>query len=186
MKTAIVRAAERGIRYALLAVFVEGIRRRDPGAVVNAIVAAMGTYLPDLVERAYGVELRPWQRAYVQSAMITHAVGMLGPYDDVWWWDHLTHAHSSSILGGAVFAISRRRGRDPGPRVVAAVVCLGLLWELVEYAVHAAGDRLGIDPVLVSYGKKDTALDVVFDLVGAALVLAFGDCVLDDPAADAR
>ncbi|MFC6718052.1 hypothetical protein ACFQGT_10480 [Natrialbaceae archaeon GCM10025810] len=184
MNASVVRALERGIRYALLAVFVVGFRRRDPGAVVNAVVAGMGTYLPDLVERAYGVEVRPWQRAYVQAAMITHAVGMLGPYDEVWWWDHLTHAHSSSILGGAVFAISRRRGRDPRPRVVAAVACLGLLWEVVEYGIHVAASRLGVEPILVSYGRRDTVLDLCFDLVGAVLVLAFGDRVLDDMAAD--
>ncbi|AEH39354.1 hypothetical protein [Halopiger xanaduensis] len=178
MKPSIVRQAERGIRCALLVVFALGVRRRDPGAVVNAIVAAIGTYLPDLAERTYGVDIRPWQRVYVQVAMITHAIGMLGPYDDVWWWDHLTHTHSSSILAGVVFASSRRRGRDPRPRVVAVVACLGLLWEIVEYAVHAAGRRLGVEPVLVSYGKKDTVLDLVFDLVGAVLVLAFGDRVL--------
>ncbi|NKE35331.1 hypothetical protein GWG54_05790 [Natronococcus sp. JC468] len=185
MKTSIVRGAERRIRCALVAVFVVGVRRRDPGAVVNAAVAAVGTHLPALAERAYGIEFRPWQRVYVQTAMITHAIGMLGPYDDVWWWDHLTHVHSSSILGGAVFAISRHRGRDPRPRVVAAVVCLGLVWEIVEYGVHAAGKRFGIEPVLVSYGKRDTVLDLGFDLVGAILVLALGDRVLGDLAAEA-
>ncbi|NUB93710.1 hypothetical protein HT576_22275 [Haloterrigena sp. SYSU A121-1] len=172
-------SGERGTRYALLTVFLVGLRRRDPGAVMNAVAAAVGTYLPDFVERAYDVELKPWQRAYVNTALLNHAVGMLGPYDDVWWWDHLTHAHSSSILGGVIYAASRRRGRDPGPRVVAVVVCLGLVWELVEYAVHTAANRLGFEPVLVTYGPKDTALDIVFDLVGALLVLAFGDRVLD-------
>ncbi|WP_126664322.1 hypothetical protein [Haloterrigena salifodinae] len=176
---------KRGIRYALLAVFVVGLRRRDAGAVANAVVATIGTFLPDLAERAYDIKLRPWQRMYVRSAMLTHAIGMLGPYDDIRWWDHLTHMHSSSILGGVVFAISRRQGRDPRPRVVAVVVCLGLLWEIVECAVHTAGNRLGFEPVLVSYGTKDTVLDLVFDLIGALLVLAFGDRVLGDFAADA-
>jgi hypothetical protein len=184
MKAPAERRTERGIQYALFAVFVVGVRRRDPGAVANAIVAAIGTYLPDLAERAFDIELRPWQRVYVRSAMVTHAVGMLGPYDDIWWWDHLTHTHSSSILSGAVFAISRRRGHDPRPRVVAAVVCFGLLWELVEYAVHTAGNCLGFEPVLVSYGKRDTVLDIVFDLIGAGLVLVAGDRVLSDLTVD--
>lgn len=183
MKMSVERRIDRVIRYVLLAVFVVGLRRRDPGAVANAIVAAIGTYIPDLAERVYDIELRLWQRLYVRSGMVTHAVGMLAPYDDIWWWDHLTHTHSSSILGGAVFAISRYRGRDPRPRVVATVVCLGLLWEIVEYAVHAAGNRLGIEPVLVSYGPKDTVLDLVFDLIGALLVLVFGDRLLGEPAA---
>lgn len=40
--------AERGVgreaRFTLLMVFLVGLRRRDPGAVVNAVVAAIGTY----------------------------------------------------------------------------------------------------------------------------------------------
>ncbi|AHG02240.1 hypothetical protein HALLA_20275 (plasmid) [Halostagnicola larsenii XH-48] len=178
MGISIARKIERGIRYALLSVFVAGVRRRNPGAVVNAVVAAIGTHLPDFVEWVFDVELRPWQRVYVDTAMITHAVGMLGPYDEVWWWDHLTHAHSATILGSIVFAISRRRGRDPRPRVVAVVACLGVLWELLEYAIHVVARRVGVEPILVTYGPKDTALDLFFDLVGAALVLAFGDRVL--------
>lgn len=180
MRSSAESRVERGIRYALLLVALLGIRRRNPGAVVNAVIAAVGTYLPDFVERAYGIELRPWQRVYVETALVTHAVGMLGPYDDVEWWDHLTHTHSATILGAAVFAISRRRGRDPGPRVVAVVAALGVLWELLEYAIHAAADRFGLEPILVTYGRTDTVLDLVFDLVGAALVVAFGDRVLGD------
>ncbi|RZV05168.1 hypothetical protein BDK88_4187 [Natrinema hispanicum] len=180
--------AEQGVgretRYTLLTVFLVGLRRRDPGAVVNAVVAALGTYLPTVVTRAYGVKLQPWQRAYVNTAMVTHAVGMLGPYDDVWWWDHLTHAHSSSILAGIVYVVSRRKGRDPGPRVVAAVISFGLVWEAIEYAIHATAKRLDLEPILVTYGRKDTFLDIVFDLVGALLVLAFGDRVLGELAAN--
>ncbi|SFS95738.1 hypothetical protein [Halostagnicola kamekurae] len=178
------RSMERGIRYALVSVLIAGVRRRNPGAVVNAAVAAIGTYLPDVVERVFDVELRPWQRLYVDTAMITHAVGMLGPYDEVWWWDHLTHTHSATILGGAVFAISRRRGSDPRPRVIAAVAALGLLWELLEYAIHVVARRAGVEPILVTYGAKDTALDLIFDLVGAFLVLAFGDRILGDLSAE--
>jgi len=178
------RTAKRGIRYALFTVLLVGIRQRDPGAVANAVVAAIGTCVSDFVERTYDVRLRPWQHVYVDTAMITHAVGMLGPYDDTRWWDHLTHTHSATILGGAVFAISRRRGRDPRPRVIAVVACFGVLWELVEYAIHRTADRIGVEPVLVTYGKTDTALDLLFDLVGAVLVLAFGDRVLGELATE--
>ncbi|WP_246998309.1 hypothetical protein [Halosolutus gelatinilyticus] len=174
------RDAERGIRLGLLAVFVAGCRRRNPGAIANALLAFVATYCPAVVERRYGVEFRPWQRVYVEAAMITHAAGMLGPYDDVWWWDHVTHAHSATLLGGLVFASARRRDRNPRPRVIAVVSCVGILWELVEYAIHAAANRLGFEPLLVSYGKTDTALDLVFNLVGALLVLAFGDRVLEN------
>lgn len=177
-QTTVAREAERGLRYALLAVFVVGVRQRNPGAVVNSVVAVVGTYLPGFVEARYDVEFRPWQRAYTATAMFTHAVGMLGLYDDTWWWDHLTHTHSATLLGGIVHVTARRRERDPRPRVLAIVVCLGVLWELMEYIVHAAANRLGLEPVLISYGEKDTVLDLFFDLFGALLVLAFGDQLL--------
>ncbi|MEF8872889.1 MAG: hypothetical protein V5A41_14785 [Haloarculaceae archaeon] len=175
MVTSVGEETERGLRYGILAVFVIGIRRRDPGAVVNAGVALVATYLPGVVEETSDIEFRPWQRVYLDTAMLLHAVGMLGPYDDRWWWDHLTHTLSSTLLGSVTFAVARRCGRNPRPRVVAVVVCVGLLWELVEYTIHATANHLGFEPILVSYGKTDTLLDLVFNLIGALLVLLFGD-----------
>ena len=177
-RTTVARAAERGIRAGIVAVFVVGLRRRDPAAVFNAVLAFVATFLPGAFERRYDVEFRPWQRVYAESAMLTHAVGMLGPYDDVWWWDHLTHTHSATLLGGLVYASARRRGRAPRPRVLAAIVLFGVAWEAVEYAIHAVAKRLGIEPLLVHYGQTDTALDLVFDLVGALAVLALGERLL--------
>lgn len=169
------REAVRASRYALLWVFLAGFRRRNPGAVVNAVVSLVATYLPVLVEWRYDVEFRPWQRLYLNAGMLTHAVGMLGPYDDVWWWDHLTHTYSSSLLGGLIFVRARRRGRDPRPRVLVGVLGVGVLWELVEYIIHVVSRHVGLEPLLVSYGAEDTLLDLVFDLLGAILVLVFGD-----------
>ena len=172
------KTIHRRIRDAILSVLAIGVRRGNPGAVVNAVVSFAATYVPDAVESRYGVEFRPWQRVYIGTAMLTHAIGMLGPYDDTWWWDHVTHTHSATLVGGFVHAVARRRGRDPRPRVLAAVVGLGLLWELLEYAVHAITDRLGVDPVLIPYSTRDTLVDIVFNLLGALLVLAFGDRLL--------
>lgn len=179
-RTSVRKEIERGIRCAIFAVFAVGFRRRDAGAVVNAVFAFVATYLPSAAEHQYNVTFQPWQRVYLETAMITHAVGMLGPYDDIWWWDHLTHTHSATLLGGLVFAVARRNGRDPRPRVIAVVVGLGTLWELVEYLVHATANRLGFEPVLVSYGKIDTVLDLVFNFFGALLVLVFGDRFLSN------
>lgn len=176
--TTAAREAERGLRYAILAVAVVGVRRRNLGAVVNAFAAVLLSFLPGALERRYDVEFRPWQRLYANAALLTHSVGMLGPYEDTWWWDHVTHTHSATLLGGVVHAVARRRGRDPRPRVVAAVALVGVLWELLEYAIHAVADRLGLEPILVPYGRNDTLFDLAFDLVGALIVLAFGDRLL--------
>lgn len=173
-----VEDVDRPSRLILLAVFLVGIRDRNPGAIVNAVLAFVGTYLPAVAERVADVEFRPWQRAYVDLAMVTHAVGMLGLYDDVPWWDHLTHTLSASLLGGITFAAAERRGHDPRSRVLGVVVGGGLIWEAIEYGIHAAAERLGVEPILVVYSKRDTILDLVFNLVGALLVVLFGDRLL--------
>jgi hypothetical protein len=172
------RRAERSIRLATLGVFTEGLRRRNSGGVVNAILAFAATYFPDVVEHRYDVTFRPWQRVYTAIVMLAHAVGMLGPYDDTWWWDHVTHTLSATLLGGFVHAAADRRGDDPRPRVLAVIVGAGVLWEIMEYAVHAVTDRLGLDPVLIPYSARDTVLDLCFNLLGALFVLAFGDRLL--------
>ncbi len=177
-QTAAVRVLEGCIRCAILAVLGLGVRQRSPGAVVNAVVAFAASYAPDLVERRYGVEFRPWQRFYTGITVLAHAAGMLGPYDDTGWWDHVTHTASAALLGGVAHATADRRDRDPRPRVVAIIVGGGVLWEAIEYVVHAVCDRLGLEPVLIPYSARDTVLDLVFDLVGALLVLLFGDRLL--------
>ncbi|MCU4975824.1 hypothetical protein OB955_24395 [Halobacteria archaeon AArc-m2/3/4] len=168
----------RGLRYGLVVVFAEGVRRRNPGAITNACLAFAASFLPEIIERRYDVTFRPWQRVYTVTAMFTHAAGMLGPYDDVGWWDHLTHVHSATLLGGLVHAAARRRGRDPRSAVLISVSVAGVLWELLEYAIHAIARRLDVEPVLVAYGKRDTVLDLCFNFLGTLLVLAFGDRLL--------
>ena len=177
-RISVARAVERGIKLAILAVFGVGIRQRNPGAVVNAVGALAATYVPDALERWYGFEFRPWQRLYAGTAMLTHAVGMLGPYDEEGWWDHVTHTLSASLLAGIVHAAARRRGRNPRPRILAAIAVGGVLWELLEYAIHAVCKRIGLEPLLVPYSARDTLLDLCFNLIGALLVLAFGDRLL--------
>lgn len=180
MNVALVEKSEPGVRIAIVAVFLQGIRRRNPGAIVNAVLAFMGASLPAILEDRYGIEFRPWQRVYVETAMLAHAVGMLGPYDDIWWWDRLTHTHSATILGGLIHTVSRRRGHDPGPRVIAGVFTSGVLWEILEYVTHLVSRRMGFEPLLVSYGPVDTLLDIVFNLFGAVFVILFGDRYLEN------
>ena len=186
-ETSWTREAARASRYAILGVLLAGVRRGNPGAAVNGLVSFVATYLPAVVEWRYGVEFRPWQRLYLNTGMFAHALGMLGPYDDVWWWDHVTHTWSSTLLGGLIHVVARRGDRDPRPRVLAGVLGGGLLWELVEYAIHGVSRRVGLEPLLIPYGSEDTFFDLLFDLVGALLVLGFADRLLgslvrdDDP-----
>lgn len=158
--------------------------------VVNGAISFAATAVPPALERRYDVSLRPWQRRWISTAMLLHVVGMLGAYERIGWWDHVTHTLSGSIVAGISYVIARtaderdRRLSVP-PRYTAEFVfgCtlgFGLLWELLEYSIHAAKERFGIAPVLIHYGRLDTALDLVFDALGAVLVISFGPCHLEN------
>lgn len=176
--TSATRAVELSIKGTILAVFVEALRQRNKNAIVNAVLMFPATYLPDVAERLYDVKFRPWQRVYTEGTMLAHAVGFLGPYDDVWWWDHVTHTLSATLLGGVFHVVAHFRGRNPTRDVLASIVGGGVLWESLEYTVHWISDRLGVEPVLVYYGPRDTVKDLLFDFLGALLVIVFGDRLL--------
>lgn len=48
---------------------------------------------------------------------------------------------------------------------------LGVFWELIELVGRDVADRLDVEPVLVHYGWGDSALDLVFDVIGALVVV---------------
>lgn len=92
----------------------------------------------------------------------------------------ISHTHSATLLSGIVYAVSRRRGRDPRLDVIGVVACVSVLWELMEYVSHVITTRLGSEPILVTY----STFDLVFDLLGAVLVLVFADQLLENFIAD--
>jgi hypothetical protein len=171
---------ERPFQAALVVVGAVGLRQRSPSTVVNAVAAFVGTLIPGTAGRWYGLVIRPWHRAYVGIAMLAHAVGMLGLYEECRWWDHLTHTLSATIVGGVGHVVARQRGDDPTWWVLATVGGLGVGWELLEYAGHAIAEWLGIEPLLVPYGRDDTLRDLLFDLVGAVIVLLVSDRLIGD------
>lgn len=178
------RTANRLFHIAILTALGEGVRRRDPSVIVNGVVSLVFAAIPGFFENRYGARFRPWQRLWVSAAALVHTSGLLGPYDRIWWWDHLAHALSGAVVAGAADVVLRvgveEAGRatvSPTSRpvvVVGVTLAFGSLWEALEYVVHAIADRLGFEPLLVHYGRLDTVRDVVFDLLGAGLVVLFG------------
>ncbi|MDL5360645.1 hypothetical protein [Halalkalicoccus sp. NIPERK01] len=183
------RHLDRCLRLAVAAAVAIGLHRRDASVVANGVAALAIAHVPGGLEHRYALDLRPWQRLWISATTFTHAVGMLGTYDRVWWWDHVAHVLSASSVGGVAYVVARtnpecdRRfaptGHVPG-FVLGSTLGLGLLWELLEYVVHALGDRLGIAPLLISYGRLDTALDLVFDAIGGGLVVLLGPYALEN------
>jgi hypothetical protein len=161
-----------------------GVWTRNVSVVVNAVLGLAVTFAPAVLERDYRLHLSPGISVFVAVAVFLHTVGMLGLYTDVWWYDHLTHAFSASLVAAAGYATARavdahRDDLQFPPRFLAAFIllltlALGVLWEVAEWVAREAALALAFDPVLVVYGVEDSILDLVFDAVGAVLVATLG------------
>ncbi len=178
LATALVALLQVGI----LAVLAVAVRQGNGAAAVNALGAFVLTVLPTALSwLGPAVVLGPELLLWLAAAGLVHSVGMLGPYDSVWWWDHLTHTLSAALVAALVYAAALVAlpafGLPVDSATVAAVTVgltfgAGVFWELLEILARAVGERYGVEPVLVQYGWRDTAADLVFDVVGAVLVVA--------------
>jgi hypothetical protein len=148
------------------------------------------TELPALLEREYDVPMDPALALWVTTAVFLHALGTLGPYQDIGWWDHVTHALSASLVAASGYAAAR--AVDVHTEDVAlppsfmfvfillVTVAFGVLWEVVEFALAGLSATFGSGHVLTQYGLRDTMLDLVFDVVGGVVVATWGTAHLAD------
>ena len=184
--TALLDAAVVALQVAIVGTLVEALRQRNYSAAVNAVVVLVVAVLPAIVEfaSAGGVTVRPGVSLWVALAGFLHSLGMLGLYEHetTWWWDHLTHTVSAALAAALLYAgLLVGVARSPGitlssPAVAGLTVgftlTAGVFWELVELVARDVGKRFDVEPVLVHYGRRDSVLDLVFDVVGAVLVVA--------------
>lgn len=172
------------MQVAILACLYVGLRRGDLATAINAAFAMLVAVLPFALELAAGyvlsssVELGPELALWIALAGFLHALGMLGLYEDTSWWDHLTHVVSAGLIAALIYAALEVAAGPPTSRtgIAAATVGLtflaGVFWEFVELLAREFGERHGIEPVLIVYGVRDTALDLVFDVLAAVVVVA--------------
>jgi FlaA1/EpsC-like NDP-sugar epimerase len=173
-----------------------GIATRNLSVIINAVVALAVTYLPALLERDWDVRLSPELTFVVTLAVSLHTLGMVGLYEEVWWYDHLTHTLSAMLVAAVGYAATRAIDLHSEevsfpPRFLSLflllfTLALGVFWEVLEFAARQATATLGIEAVLVQYGLEDTILDLVFDTVGAIIVALFGTERLTDLAETLR
>lgn len=173
----------------ILVLLLEALRRRDSAAVANAAVSLAASLVPLALELLlpYAVGWRltigPELPLWIAGAGLIHSVGMLGPYDTVHWWDSVTHTVSAALVAALTYAgllavAGSAAGVDSPVLGVAALTVVltlaaGVFWELIELIARDVGERYDVEPVLVHYGWRDTALDLGFDALGALLVVAF-------------
>lgn len=164
----------------ILAILVVALHRRDFASAVNAIGSAVVAVVPLLLAAlaplafdttvAVGHALPLW----LAVAGLLHSFGMLGPYDSIWWWDVLTHAVTAALVAALVYAGLLVVGTSPLAAAVVTVLgtlLAGVFWELLELVARDVGRRFDVEPVLVVYGRRDTAGDLLVNVAGALVVV---------------
>jgi len=177
-------AASRFLQVAIAVMLVVGLVTRNVGVVVNATVALGVTFLPALLARDYALHPSPKLTLWITLAVFLHTLGMFGGYAHVWWWDHLTHTLSASVVAAVGYAAARALdAHSDGLRfterflfvfTVLFTIALGVFWEVLEFAMRELATLFDREPVLIQYGLEDTIVDLLFDVVGAILVAIFG------------
>ncbi|MFC6725672.1 hypothetical protein ACFQE1_15110 [Halobium palmae] len=189
--------ASHAMQLVLVGIFFVGVYELDAGVAVNAGVGLLVTYLPAILERDYQIPMDAGLTLWITSAVFLHALGVVGLpgggasfYQSVWWWDHLTHALSASIVAAVGYTTARAidehsdavhlPGRFMFVFVLLFVLAFGVLWEVLEFAIGLGAAALGVGSVLTQYGLGDTMLDLLFDTIGGILVAVWGTAHLSD------
>ncbi|QKQ98409.1 hypothetical protein GKQ38_02690 [Candidatus Nanohaloarchaea archaeon] len=154
---------------------------------INALISLAVTFAPSYLERDLDIVLDPALALWITLAVFLHSFGALGPYRNIWWWDHMTHALSSSIVAAsgyiAVRALDQHSEEIHFPSklmpvfLVAFVMAFGVVWEVIEFMTGLLGQVTGTK-ILTQYGLEDTMKDLLFDSAGALLVAFFGEAYL--------
>lgn len=181
----------RGMQAILLAIFVVAVWQRDIPGAIGAGVSFGLTLLPAILERDYEVSLDAGLTAWLTAAVFLHAIGTrFALYRSVWWWDHLTHTLSATVVAAAGYTFIRALDEHSDdiavpPRLVFVFVFLatmaaGVVWEVLEFLLFDLTRALGSAPLLTQHGIEDTMLDLTFDAVGAVIVATWGTVYLTE------
>ena len=186
----------RFLQAVMVGILAVGLLTLNPGIVVNAAVGLLVTFLPAYLERNYKFAMNVGLVLWITVAMFLHAFGtlplpaldFLSPYSATWWWDHMTHALSSSLVAGVAYATvvaldEHSEFVHMPPKVLFVfmlmfVLAFGVVWELLEFYISVGAALVGADTVLTQYGLEDTVLDMFYNTVGGLLVAVFGSAHL--------
>ena len=150
-----------------------------------AIIALLITIVPYVIRGKDGMRVcLPWGvNLLIALSLFLHVAGYAGEYYETYfpYYDKIAHIISSSTIAilGFVLVLLVDRLNDLGLRrwmiavlILSITMSMGAIWEIYEFAAdQILGTRL-------QYGLTDTMLDLIFDLLGAILVAAFGSLYL--------
>lgn len=181
----------------LIGMLFVGIYEGNTGIIVNAALALAVTQLPSLLERDFGIPMDSGLVLWITASVFLHVFGNVGlpgatstPYQSFWWWDHLTHALSASIVAAVGYAGARAIDEHRAdiyfpPRfmfvfILLFVLAAGVFWEVIEFAVSRIASVIGTEAALTQYGFEDTMLDLIFNTIGAVIAATWGTAYLTD------
>ncbi|EFW91487.1 hypothetical protein ZOD2009_14006 [Haladaptatus paucihalophilus DX253] len=186
------------LQAAIIGILAVGLWQGNAGIAVNASVGLLVTFLPAFFDRNYSITMNGGIVLWITLAMFLHALGTLSlpalgfisPYKSTWWWDHMTHALSSSLVAGVAYAVTRALEEHTEyismpptfmfVYLLLFVMAFGVIWELIEFYVAVVSNLVGIGKVLTQYGLDDTILDLFYNTIGGLLVAVFGTAHLTD------
>lgn len=169
---------------------VYGLVSRDVPTVTNASIALVVTALPAVLERNYRLPIEPELVLWLTVAAFLHALGSAGLYDLLGPWDSLTHALSASLVAATGYTVVRTIDLHSTevylPRgtmvafIVLFILAVGVVWELVEFALDLVARRYGFEAALAQHGVDDTVGDLLYNLAGAVVAATLGAAYLGD------
>ena len=185
------RQLTRAMEIGLVGMFVLGLLQGNTTVIVNTLLALAVARLPGVLQRDYGIPMDAGLTLWITTAVFLHAFGGVGlpwtslsPYQSLWWYDHVTHGLSASVVAAVGYATARAldvHSEDvsfPSEFMVVFiflfVLAFGVLWEVIEFSVSSLSALVGSGTVLTQYGLEDTMLDLIFDTIGAAVVAVWG------------
>lgn len=191
------RQATRAMELAMVGIIAIGLTEGNLGIVVNGGMAFAVTKLPAVLERDYNLPMDAGLTLWLTTAVFLHALGTVGVpgsglsfYQGLWWWDHLTHTLSASVVAAVGYTTVRALDRHSEsiqlpPKFVFVFILLftlafGVLWEVLEFAIGGVAALVGAGSVLTQYGLDDTMMDLIFDTVGGVIVALWGSAYLSE------
>lgn len=170
----------RVLQVILLGISVYGALQGRAAVVLNGVVPLLVTFLPAYLRRDYRVRMDPGIVFLLAVAATVHAIGMLGPYESVQWYDEVAHALSASVVALSGYATVQAldihyESIELPPEFLRAAtvifaIAFGGLWELFELLLGTAAAAFGFEPPLIVFGLDDAVLDIVFNTIGGIVV----------------
>ena len=182
-----IRLTSHVLQFSLVVILGYALVTGNTKIIVNVGLMIPLAAFPLLVRVWYGRPLHPVLALWIVLAVFLHAVGALGPYRTLGWYDQFAHGVSGALVAGIGYALVRTIETNydtvdiPSSLrfvfIVVFAVSFGVFWEVTEFAVEqlAGGDK----SMLVQYGLDDTVWDLVLDLVGGLAVAVWGTSYFD-------